>query len=190
MLSGENDSYEWQEEIHENIIFTFYSVSSLKIIKALQKLLKDNLKIFQDAVFAQYIFDIVESPSIHDIENFKNINSNRKVPDWTTDQFFIINLHRFNWKKIKDRDWYEKHLMSDHDISNKYGELYNSLDNFEIYDEWLGELNCAMSIYINNNTNAIIDQIKKSMQNENILKWWELGLKHVNILSLNEILSF
>ena len=47
-----------------------------------------------------------------------------------------------------------------------------------------------MSIYINNNINTIIDQIKKSMQNENILKWWELGLKHVNILNLNEILAF
>jgi hypothetical protein len=80
--------------------------------------------------------------------------------------------------------------MSDNDIDNKYGELYNSLDNFEIYDEWLWELNCSMSIYINNNINTIIDQIKKSMQNENILKWWELGLKHVNILNLNEILAF
>jgi hypothetical protein len=190
VLSDENDSYEWQEEINENIIFTFYSVSSIKIIKALQKLLKNNLELFQDAIFSQYIFDIVESPSIQDIENFKNINSNLKKSDWITDQFFIINLHRFNWKIIKDRSSYEKYLMSDNDIGNKYGELYNSLDNFEIYDEWLWELNCSMSIYINNNINTIIDQIKKSMQNENILKWWELGLKHVNILNLNEILAF
>ncbi len=189
VLSDENDSYDWYEEENDHIIFTFYSTSSLKIIKALKKVIKDNQALFHEAIFFQYIFDIVKSPSIQDIENFKNVNVSDKKWNQIIDQFFILNLHRFNWKNIKDKTWFEKYLMSDDDINNKYCELYNSLDNFEIYDEWLWELNCSMSIYINNNTNTIIDQIKKYMQNENLLKWGELGLKHVNILSLNELLS-
>lgn len=189
ILSDENDSYDWYEKENDYVTFTFYSINSTKVIKTLKKLFKSNQYLFHEAIFFQYIFYIVKSPSITDIENFKNLNLNKNKWYQITDQFFILNLHRFNWKKIKDKIWYEKYLSSDIDISNKYVELYNSLENFEIYDEWLWELNCSMSIYISNNTNIIIDHIRKYIQNENLLKWWELGLKHVNILSLNEIIA-